>query len=257
MALPAVQDFQSITGMGVTAALGKIRWAIGTRTLMRETGIDCSAYEEQAAALETMGKTVMFAGSEDGFMGLLAVADTIKESSAEAVRQLKELGCEVYMLTGDNRATAESIAKAAGITHVFAEVLPNNKSRQVAQLQAEGHIVAMAGDGINDAPALATADIGIAMGGGTDIAIESADITLMRDDLAMIPAAIRLSKKTMQKIRQNLFWAFVYNSVGVPFAAFGFLNPILAGAAMAFSSVSVVTNSLLLKRYQPEEHRRG
>lgn len=252
LTIPSVQNFKSRTGMGVSGIIDGVQWHIGTRALMAEAGIDCTEFEARAAALEAMGKTVMFAGADKAFMGLLAVADTIKETSAEAVQQLKDLGCTVVMLTGDNRATAEAIAETAGISQVFAEVLPNNKSAQVAKLQKEGYVVAMAGDGINDAPALATADIGIAMGGGTDIAIESANITLMRDDLTMIPAAIRLSKKTMQKIRQNLFWAFIYNSVGVPFAAFGFLNPILAGAAMAFSSVSVVTNSLLLRRFRPE-----
>ena len=253
--LPLAEDFCSETGMGISASIQGQVWFIGTRRWMKKNGIPYEEAEQQAGFLESAGKTVMFVGSGNHLMGLVAVADTIKESSAEAVRQLKELGCEIYMVTGDNPAAADYIAKAAGIQHVFAQVLPNNKSAKVTELKKEGYIVGMAGDGINDAPALSTADIGFAMGGGTEVAIESADITLMRDDLTLIPAAIRLSKKTMRKIRQNLFWAFIYNSIGVPFAAFGFLNPILAGAAMAFSSVSVITNSLLLKRFRPETHK--
>lgn len=251
--IPTVQEFENITGKGVSGKIADSSWVIGTRNLMEESGVDITPWEARAAELEGMGKTVMFAGSDGQFMGLLAVADTIKPSAVKAVAQLRDLGCSVSMLTGDNLATAKAIAASAGIDQVFAEVLPNNKARQVATLQKEGHLVAMVGDGINDAPALATADIGIAMGGGTDIAIESADITLMREDLTLVPTAIRLSKKTMQKIRQNLFWAFLYNSIGIPFAALGFLSPVLAGAAMAFSSVSVVSNSLLLKLYHPEK----
>ena len=251
---PVVSDFISVTGMGVSAIVDEKKWFIGTRNLMTENQIDFSSYEQYAAALEGNGKTVMFVGCNHEFMGLIAVSDVIKDTSKEAVRQLKALGCEVYMLTGDNRATAVYIAKKAEITNVFAGVLPDNKSKKITELKNSGHITAMAGDGINDAPALATADIGIAMGNGTDIAIESAHITLMRNDLTLIPAAIRLSKKTMQKIKQNLFWAFIYNSVGIPIAAFGLLTPMLAGAAMAFSSVSVVANSLLLKRYNPEKN---
>lgn len=252
-AYPEVSYFISVTGMGVSAVSDGKNWFIGTRNLMTENEIDFSKFQQDATTLESSGKTVMFVGCEHEFMGLIAVSDVIKETSKEAVKQLKDLGCEVYMLTGDNLATAEYIAKKAEITNVFAGVLPDNKSKKVAELKNNGYITAMAGDGINDAPALATADIGIAMGNGTDIAIESAHITLMRNDLTLIPAAIRLSKKTMQKIKQNLFWAFIYNSIGVPFAAFGLLNPMLAGAAMAFSSVSVVANSLLLKRYNPEK----
>ncbi len=254
--LPVLEakEFSSLTGAGVSGVVGGQIWYIGTRKLMHEKGIDTDAYEERAKALEKDGKTVMFAGRDDkALLGLIAVADTIKDNAAAAVAALKRLGCEIYMLTGDNAAAAEFIAKKAGIDHVFSEVLPDNKTRKVKELQKDGKVVGMVGDGINDAPALATADVGFAMGGGTDIAMESADITLMRDDLMMVPAAIDLSKKTMQKIRQNLFWAFLYNGIGVPIAALGFLNPTLAGAAMAFSSVSVVTNSLLLRRYRVEE----
>ncbi|MBQ2614391.1 MAG: copper-translocating P-type ATPase [Clostridia bacterium] len=254
LSLPPIADFESITGKGISAKVDTALWVIGTRALMQEHQIEIDGLEETASSLEAMGKTVMFAGTGGKLMGLVAVADTIKPTAALAIRQLKELGCSVSMLTGDNQKTATAIAALAGIDQVFAEVLPNNKAKQIAALKEDGHLVAMVGDGINDAPALATADIGIAMGGGTDVAIESADITLMREDLLLVPTAIRLSRKTMQKIRQNLFWAFLYNSIGVPFAALGFLSPILAGAAMAFSSVSVVTNSLLLKFCHPERH---
>ncbi len=252
LSLPAVQDFQSITGKGVTGKIQDSQWVIGTRALMQENHIDFSALEDQATQLEQMGKTVMFVGSDRTLMGLLAVADTIKPEAIHAIKQLRNLGCEVLMLTGDNRLTAKAIADQVGIDRIFAQVLPGNKAAQIALLQKEGHRVAMAGDGINDAPALATADIGFAMGNGTDVAIESCDITLMRDDLTLIPIAIDLSKKTMKKIRQNLFWAFLYNSIAIPFAAFGFLSPILASAAMVFSSVSVIMNSLLLKFYHPK-----
>ena len=251
--LPEVEEFQSETGMGITGKIDEERIAVGNRKLMAKIQIDVSKEERQITALEEMGKTAMLVSKGSTLIGIIAVADTIKESSRSAVEQLGDLGVDVYMLTGDNQRTADAIAKTAGIHHVFAEVLPDDKAEKVLELQKDGRIVAMVGDGINDAPALATADIGIAMGTGTDIAIEAADITLMRGDLKMIPATVRLSKKTMRKIKQNLFWAFIYNSIGIPFAAFGLLNPIIAGAAMAFSSVSVVTNSLLLKRYNPEK----
>lgn len=256
VAVSALQDFENFVGKGVLGKVADRSWMIGTRLFMEENGIDVSPWESQAAALEDMGKTVVFAGSEGQFMGLFAVADTIKPSASSAIEQLQKLGCSIYMLTGDNPATANAIAKAIGIDQVFAPVLPNNKAKKISELQQEGYLVAMVGDGINDAPALVTANIGIAMGSGTDIAIESADIALMQEDLSLVPAAIRLSKKTMQKIRQNLFWAFLYNAIGIPFAALGLLSPILAGAAMAFSSVSVVSNSLLLKLYNPKKERR-
>jgi len=206
-------------------------------------------------ALESQGKTVMLLSEGTKYLGMIAVADVIKDTSKEAVDRLQKLGIEVYMITGDNERTAKAIAQQAGITNIFAEVLPEDKAKYVKQLQDEGkHKVAMVGDGINDSPALAQADIGIAMGSGTDVAMESGNIVLMRNDLRDVSRAIRLSRLTMRKIKQNMFWAFIYNVLGIPVAAGVFyystgllLSPIIAGGAMALSSVSVVTNSLLLK----------
>ncbi|HEX3029292.1 MAG TPA: HAD-IC family P-type ATPase, partial [Clostridia bacterium] len=216
-----------------------------------EKGVNISDTEEAVLKLEDEGKTAMLVAVNDEIEAIIAVADTLKEHSREAIEELQKMGIEVYMLTGDNKRTANAIAKQVGITNVLAEVLPENKAEEVEKLKKEGKIVGMVGDGINDAPALATADIGMAIGTGTDVAIEAADITLMRGDLRSIPMAVKLSRKTMRKIKQNLFWAFIYNIIGIPFAAFGLLSPIIAGGAMAFSSVSVVTNSLSLKRYEP------
>lgn len=243
-------DFDSITGKGVSAVVGDTRVYIGTRLLLDERGIHYSEAEEQIQSLENQGKTAMLVGFNNELVAILAVADTVKDTSKKAIQELVDMGIDVYMITGDNERTAKAVADYVGIKNVVAEVLPENKAYEVEKLKKQGKIVAMVGDGINDAPALVSADVGMAIGTGTDIAIEAADITLMRGDLTVIPTAIKLSKKTMAKIRQNLFWAFIYNIIGIPFAAFGLLSPIIAGAAMAFSSVSVVSNSLSLKRFK-------
>lgn len=249
--LPDPEKFEAIPGRGVMAVVGGKTLYLGTRKLMREKGIDIDTIELAIAKLEDEGKTAMLMAANGTLEAIIAVADTVKEHSAEAIRELQNMGLEVYMITGDNHRTANAIAKQVGIRSVLAEVLPENKAEEVEKLKKQGKIVGMVGDGINDAPALATADVGMAIGTGTDVAIEAADITLMRGDLRSIPTAIRLSRQTMKKIKQNLFWAFIYNIIGIPFAAFGLLSPIIAGGAMAFSSVSVVTNSLSLKRFRP------
>lgn len=249
--VPDPESFEAIPGKGVTAVIQRKTVLIGTRKLMREKGIEIEAFEQVITNLEDEGKTAMLLAVENVMEAVIAVADTLKENSQEAIKELQSMGIDVYMLTGDNQRTAHAIARQVGITNVLAEVLPENKAQEIEKLKQTGITVAMVGDGINDAPALVTAHIGMAIGTGTDVAIEAADITLMRGDLRAIPAAIRLSKKTMTKIKQNLFWAFIYNTIGIPFAAFGLLSPILAGAAMALSSVSVLTNSLTLKRFQP------
>lgn len=248
--LPDPDKFEAIPGKGIMSVIGSQSIYIGTRKLMTEKGIDLAKTQSMVEKLEDEGKTAMLLAVNNRIEGIIAVADTVKENSKEAIEDLQRMGIEVYMITGDNKRTANAIAKQVGITNVLAEVLPENKAEEVERLKQQGKIVGMVGDGINDAPALATADIGMAIGTGTDVAIEAADITLMRGDLRSIPMAIRLSRRTMRKIKQNLFWAFIYNIVGIPFAAFGMLNPVIAGGAMAFSSVSVVTNSLSLKRYK-------
>ena len=198
--------------------------------------------------LEDQGKTVILAAQGEQLLGLIALADTLKEHSAATVAALQDMGLEVWMLSGDNTRTANHVAAALGIKHVLAEVLPENKAAEVAKLQQLGHVVGMVGDGINDAPALARADIGFAIGTGTDVAMEAADITLISGDLHGIIQAIRLSRATLRNIKQNLFWALFYNSICIPAAAAGFLSPIMAGAAMSFSSISVVLNALRLKK---------
>ncbi len=249
--LPEPTAFQARAGRGVEAEIEGKRVLIGTRRLMAEEGIAAGEGATHAERWEDEGKTAILLAIDGVEAGVFGVADTMKASAPEAIEALQALGVAATMLTGDNAKSAAAIAIQAGIDSVRAEVLPEHKGEEIARLIAEGHCVAMVGDGINDAPALATADVGIAIGSGTDIAIEAADITLMRGDLRTIPAAIRLGRKTMRKIRQNLFWAFVYNCIGIPFAALGWLSPVVAGAAMAFSSVSVVTNSLSLRRYNP------
>ena len=254
-AIPDPDTFEAIPGRGVRATIAGSSILIGTRKLMAEQNIETVSIRAVLEGLEDNGKTAMIMAVNGQLEAIVAVADTLKENSREAIDELKQMGVTVYMITGDNKRTANAIARQVGITNVLAEVLPENKAEEVEKLKRSGKVVAMVGDGINDAPALATANIGMAIGTGTDVAIEAADITLMRGDLRTIPAAIRLSRKTMRKIKQNLFWAFFYNMIGIPFAALGFLNPMIAGGAMAFSSVSVVTNSLSLKGYNPSAQK--
>ncbi|MGG1554348.1 heavy metal translocating P-type ATPase [Paenibacillus ferrarius] len=247
--LPEAASFEAIPGYGIQAVIEGKTLLVGTRRLMEQQSI--SVPEEALTAmtkLEDAGKTAMLVAIEKGYGGIVAVADTVKESSQAAVSRLKSMGIAVIMMTGDNARTAKAIAAEVGIDRVLAEVLPEGKAAEVKRLQAEGRTVAMVGDGINDAPALASANIGMAIGTGTDVAMEAADVTLMRGDLASIPDAIYMSRKTMANIRQNLFWALGYNALGIPIAALGLLAPWVAGAAMALSSVSVVLNALRLQR---------
>ncbi|WP_341284831.1 heavy metal translocating P-type ATPase [Priestia megaterium] len=246
-----IQDplsFEAIPGYGVKATVQERELLVGTRKLMNQYKVNIDTALEEMTNLEQEGKTAMLVALDGKYAGMLAVADTIKATSKEAVSRLKEMGLEVMMITGDNRQTAQAIAMQAGIEHVIAEVLPEGKAEEVKKLQQQGKKVAMVGDGINDAPALALADIGMAIGTGTDVAMEAADITLMRGDLMSIADAIEMSRKTISNIKQNLFWAMGYNTLGIPIAAVGLLAPWVAGAAMAFSSVSVVLNALRLQR---------
>ncbi|MED5223510.1 heavy metal translocating P-type ATPase [Bacillus safensis] len=246
-----VEAFQADPGHGIEAKAAGHKLLIGTRKLLQKHHIRYEQIEASVTMLEEQGKTAMLVAIDGEVAGIVAVADTIKSSSPQAIARLKEQGIHVVMMTGDNKLTAEAIAKQAGIDHVIAEVLPEEKAAHIAALQEQGKKVAMVGDGINDAPALATANIGMAVGTGTDVAMEAADITLMTGDLHAIADALEFSKKTMRNIKQNLFWALAYNCIGIPIAAFGFLAPWLAGAAMAFSSVSVVLNALRLQRLKP------
>ncbi|MGG0387535.1 heavy metal translocating P-type ATPase [Priestia megaterium] len=246
-----IQDplsFEAIPGYGVKATVQERELLVGTRKLMNQYKVNIDTALEEMTNLEQEGKTAMLVALDGKYAGMLAVADTIKATSKEAVSRLKEMGLEVMMITGDNRQTAQAIAMQAGIEHVIAEVLPEGKAEEVKKLQQQGKKVAMVGDGINDAPALALADIGMAIGTGTDVAMEAADITLMRGDLMSIADAIEMSRKTISNIKQNLFWAMGYNTLGIPIAAVGLLAPWVAGVAMAFSSVSVVLNALRLQR---------
>jgi len=249
------KDFQAIEGHGIEAKVNGRDVLMGNVRLMRRQQVEVKDLETKAEKFAGEGKTPIYVSLDGKAAGLVAVADTMKENSLQAVEKLKKLGLEVVMLTGDNKKTAEAIAKKAGIRRVLSEVLPEDKVHEIKRLQAEGKKVAMVGDGINDAPALAQADVGIAIGSGTDVAMEASDITLIKDDLKGVVSAIDLSKKTIRIIKQNLFWAFFYNTAGIPIAAgvlypfFGILlNPIFASAAMAFSSVSVVSNSLRLRK---------
>lgn len=254
IALPALAEFQSHAGMGLTALVNRRRIAIGNRRLMREKDVRTDAMDAQAAGLEAQGRTVMWVAALDAtasLLGLIAVADPLKPTAAAAVRHLHAIGIETLLLTGDNERTAAAVASQLGIKRVLAGVLPAEKAAEIQRLQAEGRHVGMVGDGVNDAPALAVADIGIAMGNGADVAMQTAGITLMRGDPLLIGDAIAVSRATYNKIRQGLFWAFIYNVIGMPAAALGVLSPVIAGAAMALSSVSVVTNALLLRRWRP------
>ena len=248
--LPDPENFRNYPGQGVVGKSNNLALTIGNRSFMHSQAIDSTGIETQAMQLEEAGKTIMYLAIDGKLAGLLAVADTIKANAVEAIQALKDMNLKVYMISGDNQRTAQAIARQAGIETVLAEVLPEKKAEEVEKIRQSGKIVAMVGDGINDAPALATADIGIAIGTGTDVALETANIVLTSGDLYGIPAAIKLSRQTMRIIKQNLFWAFFYNSIGIPFAALGFLSPVIAGAAMAFSSVSVVSNSLRLRRFE-------
>lgn len=257
MELLSAEDFQALPGRGIEVRIDGQQILLGNKKLMDERGVEITL-EEESHRLAEEGKTPMYAAIEGRLVGIIAVADVIKPSSKKAIEALHKMGIEVAMITGDNQRTAQAIARQVGVDRVLAEVLPEDKAREVQKLQSEGKRVAMVGDGINDAPALAQADVGIAIGSGTDVAMESADIVLMRSDLMDVPAAVELSRATIRNIKQNLFWAFAYNSAGIPIAAgllyaFGgpLLNPMIAAAAMAFSSVSVLSNALRLKRFRP------
>ncbi len=250
--LQDVDNFEALPGQGIRFDLMNETWLIGNEKLADTAGVDLSPLLSQKNRWEEEGKTVMIALKGNSLSGMVALADTVKESASQAISELQQMGLDLYMLTGDQEKTARAIAGQVGISNVIAGVLPRHKAAEVQKLKDAGHVVAMVGDGINDAPALATADVGMAIGTGTDVAMESASITLMQGDLRKIASAIRLSRRTLRKIRQNLFWAFFYNVIAVPLAVFGAFTPVIGGAAMALSSVTVVTNSLFLKRYDPD-----
>jgi Cu+-exporting ATPase len=246
--LPKAIDINAIAGHGIEGSVNNQKIWLGNRRLFAQQAIATDAVETTLTALEMDGKTAMLVGADNHLLGIIAVADTVKPEAAEAIAALKTRAIKVVLLSGDNRRTADAIARQVGIDRVIAEVLPDDKANIIRQLQQEGQVVAMVGDGVNDAPALATADIGIAIGSGSDVAKETGGIILIRNDVRDVVASIQLSRATMKKIKQNLFWAFIYNTVGIPVAALGFLNPIFAAAAMALSSLSVIVNSALLKR---------
>ncbi|MGG5291639.1 heavy metal translocating P-type ATPase [Pseudomonas shirazensis] len=253
--VPPVSDSQSLTGRGIAGVVEQRQLALGNRRLLEDSQLQPGELADKAHAWEAEGRTLSWLieqAPQPQVLGLLAFGDSLKPGAAEAVHSLRARGVSSHLLTGDNRGSAKVVGDALGIEDVYAEVLPADKAATVTTLKRDG-VVAMVGDGINDAPALAAADIGIAMGGGTDVAMQAAGITLMRGDPRLVPAALEISRKTYAKIRQNLFWAFIYNLVGIPLAAFGLLNPVLAGAAMALSSVSVVSNALWLKTWKPDD----
>jgi len=258
----SMSSFQNEPGKGITALVDGRQVMVGSRKMMVDKGIDASALENDMQRLEALGRTAVLVAIDGRAEGVIGIADVIKPSARRAVAELQRMGIEVVMLTGDNQRTAKAIAAEVGITNIRAEVIPADKANEVKRLQAEGKKVGMVGDGVNDAPALAQADVGMAIGSGTDVAAEAGSIVLIRDDLTDVVAAVQLSRRTIRKIRQNLFWAFGYNTAGIPIAAgilYPFigvlLSPIIAAAAMAMSSVSVVSNAALLKRYIPEVKR--
>jgi Cu+-exporting ATPase len=252
---------RELPGRGIAATVEGRSLKLGSRRLTEELGVDLGPLAARAKALAREGRSVSWLAAETGrpprLLGLLAFGDAPKPSARAAVAALRRIGVRTVMLTGDNAGSAEIAAERIGIDEVVAEILPEDKAAAVARLKAGGQVVAMVGDGVNDAPALAAADVGIAMSTGTDVALHAAGVTLMRGDPALVADAIEVSRRTTAKIRQNLFWAFVYNVLGIPLAALGLLSPVIAGAAMALSSVSVVTNALLLRRWRPGAAGRG
>ncbi|MBI4403771.1 MAG: copper-translocating P-type ATPase, partial [Deltaproteobacteria bacterium] len=250
-------DFESITGQGVVAKIKGKKVVVGNKKLVSTHVSDFEKHAEHALRLQKGGKTAVFGAIDGKLVTIIGIADTLKDTSKQAVKKLHDMGIELVMATGDNQATAQAIADQLGISHVLAESSPEAKVDEVARFQKAGKIVGMVGDGINDAPALARADVSFAIGTGTDVAMEAASVTLVKGDILKVADSIDLSRQTLKVIKQNLFWAFLYNSLGIPVAAFGFLNPMIASAAMAFSSVSVVTNALRLRRYQPFGHKNG
>jgi len=262
LSLPDAETFNSIPGHGIEATVEGQKVLLGNRKLMSERRVDFAPLMQQAEKLESDGKTVMFVAIEGQPAGLIAVADTLKEYTIEAVQRLHKLGMATVMITGDNRRTAEAIARQVGIDQVLAEVLPQDKATEVEKLQAQGKKVSMVGDGVNDAPALARADVGMAIGSGTDVAKETGDVILIKDDIRDVIVALEVAKATMRKVKQNLFWAFIYNTLGIPIAA-GLLYPFIslvispeiAGLLMAISSITVTLNTLLLKGFRPSVHR--
>ena len=245
------KKFKATTGKGVEAEIDTKKVIVGNHKLMIDNKIDLKELETLSNGIKKEGKTALYVAINGRPAGVIGIADTLKDTSVKAIKKLHEMGVETIMATGDNKETAIAIAKQVGITQILAEVSPEEKQNKVQKQQEEGAVVGMVGDGINDAPALAMSDVSFAIGTGTDIAMETASVTLMKGDIAKVAEAIDLSKQTIKIIKQNLFWAFAYNTVGIPVAALGLLNPMIASAAMAFSSVSVVTNALRLKKYKP------
>jgi Cu+-exporting ATPase len=245
-----ISGFKSKTGKGIIAEVNEMKIIVGNLAMLSSQEISADAVNIEVNRLESEAKTVIYIGIDGKLAGIMGITDTLKDGSIAAVKRLHDMGLQVAMLTGDNIHTAEAIAAQVGIDRVLANVLPGDKAKEIKKLQAEGHVVAMVGDGINDAPALTQADVGIAIGTGTDVAIASAPIVVISGDLQSVPTAISLSRKTLKTIKQNLFWAFFYNVILIPAAALGFLNPMLAAGAMSFSSIFVITNSLRLKRFK-------